>query len=361
MNIAIDARECTPNGAGKGRYVSELINSLKNIDHQNNYYLLVKSELSISLPSNFKKIKLPKYPYFWIRKNLKKINIDVFLSPTSYLMCLFSNVKTIIVVHDLAVFLEPKARPKLKTKLIEKLTLKLALVKAQKVVAVSANTKKDILNNFKIEAGKIEVILLAAMTKSANSSVDIFKKYNLPSKYILYVGTIEPRKNLDNLIKAYALMSDNLKENFHLVFVGKRGWNSDSIDSTISQTKTSQYIHEVGFIPDEELPLFYKNAYLFVYPSWYEGFGLPVLEAMNNSLPVITSNISSLPEVVGEGGILVSPSDIKQISHEIIKLLTNESLAHKYALAGKKQAEEFSWNKTASQMLELLKMVGKNK
>lgn len=361
MNIAVDARQWREGGAGKGRYVGEIIKAISKIDSTNKYFILVNEAPTIKLPSNFTIIHLPKMPYFWIWRNLNKLSIDLFFSPTSYLMCLFSRVKTVIVVHDLAVFLEPKAKPKLKTKVLEKIALKRALRKSIKVIAVSVNTKNDILNNFIVNKDKIEVIYPAGLPLNGTPDQGVLDKYGLNTGYVLYVGTIEPRKNLDNLIRAYGDLPISIKEKHPLVLVGKRGWNSDYLDGIINSTNTKRFIREVGFIPDNELLSFYHYASIFAYPSWYEGFGLPVLEAMSYGLPVITSNISSLPEVAGLATVLISPDKPEEITLAITDLLKNKDKALKMKKLGLKQAEKFTWRKSAVNTINLFDRVGKTK
>lgn len=361
MNIAIDAREWKDGGAGKSRYVSEVIRHLIKFDKKNNYYLLINNQtIKTQLPSNFKTIILPKWPYFWLGAWQKSAKIDLFFSPTSYLMTIFSKVKTITVVHDLAVFLEKRSRPSLKTKLIERLTLKLALKKSSQVIVVSNNTKQDILKNYKINADKITTIYLAPVSTKEAQVKDVLAKYNIAKPYILYVGTIEPRKNVESIIKAFALTDENIRNNYRLVLAGKRGWNIEYIDKIIDKENLNTSVIQTGFVADEDLPEIYSKASLFVYPSWYEGFGLPVLEAMKFGVPVITSNTSSLPEVAGTAARLVKPDDIKQLSKDIATILLDKKVSQEMVRQGLVQASSFSWDKAVSELLDEFIKIGGN-
>lgn len=359
MNIAIDAREFKTQGAGKSRYVAQIILSLAEVDTKNNYFLLSSKPVKAKLPDNFKWLEIPNFPYFSLGSLLKKHQIDLFFSPTSYLMALFSPKPTIIVVHDLAVFIEKRARPTFKTRLIEKLTLPLVLKKARRIITVSENTRKDILSHFKTDPAKIVSIPSAPLPSdnNAHSREEVVGRYQLSKRYILYVGTIEPRKNLDGLIMAYGQLPAELRNTIPLILVGKRGWNVDQIDQAIKQSPARSTIRELGFVPDQDLPEIYRQASVFVYPSCYEGFGFPVLEAMAKGVPVITSNISSLPEVAGDAAILIDPADPKELTRQIETVLSDNVRAAQLKQAGLKRARQFSWERTARETVSIFDQI----
>lgn len=359
MRIAIDAREIKPTMAGKGRYLSELLLGLSNIDSRDQYYLLTFKKPKLALPNNFHWVLLNSGFGSWMFKLpslLKKLQVGVFFSPNSYLAALFSSVPTVIVVHDLAVFLEPRAKPSLKIWLIERLTFSLACRRAQHICAVSEFTRQSIIKHFHIKPHKITTTPLAPMSQPSQlvGPKIVAARYHLPPRYILFVATLEPRKNVGGLLKAYAHLPTATKQAIPLLLVGQRGWNAQEIDEKIRAYQLEKNVREIGYVPKEELPTFYQNATLFVYPSWYEGFGLPLLEAMKYNVPVITSNVTSLPEVAGNAALLIDPAKPKSLTLAMQKLLTDGALREKLRAAGKQRVKQFSWQKTATLTLNIL-------
>lgn len=358
MNIAIDAREYRENSAGKGRYVKEVIKALAKLDYENNYILLTDSSDSPDVGNNFKWVNVPQSikMYFSIDKILKQNNVDLLFSPTSFLAPLFTGVKSIIVVHDLAVFLEPRAKPSPKTRIIEKIGLPLALEKSQKIISVSQTTKNDLVRHFKISENKIFVVPNAPFNTKVKpiNCPETLRKYQLNNGYLLFVGTLEPRKNIFNLISAYANLPIPLKEEYPLVLAGKRGWNINKLDFLIDRLNLNKYIIELGFIPDEELDCLYSGATIFIYPSWYEGFGLPVLEAMQRGTPVITSTAPALVEISQKSALHIEPSDVGGLTDAIQKLLENKNSRTKLSIAGLEQVKKYSWENTARSIIDIM-------
>lgn len=224
-----------------------------------------------------------------------------------------------------------------------------ACSKASKIIAISKSTKNDLEKILKIKESKITVIypgrnLIGTMAK------------NLPSflkakSYILAVGTIEPRKNLISLFKAYAILPPRLQEQYPLVVVGAKGWNTGKIFDILNHLKLENKVKFLGFVPDAMLGKLYKEAAVFVYPSLYEGFGFPVLEALSFGTPVVTSSISSLPEVAGKAAILIDPQDPKSISSGLQKLLEHKEEIALLKGNARIQANKFSWSTAARETL----------
>lgn len=183
---------------------------------------------------------------------------------------------------------------------------------------------------------------------------NIKEKYNISSDFILFVGTIQPRKNLQRLIEAFSKIS---KKNIILVIVGKKGWQYEEILEAPQNFGVSDRVKFLDFVPDEDLTALYKEAACFVLPSLYEGFGLPILEAMKYGCPVITSNVSSMPEASGDAALYVNPEDVDDIADKIEKLISDEKLRSDLVERGYKQIKKFSWEKTAKQTLEALEKV----
>jgi len=188
-------------------------------------------------------------------------------------------------------------------------------------------------------------------------SAEVRRHYGLPESYILYVGTIQPRKNLDMLIEAYARLRGEGSTTQKLVIVGRKGWLYDKLFARISALGLEEEIIFTGFVPDEDLPHLYDGACLFVYLSFFEGFGLPPLEAMARGIAVVTSNTTSLPEVVGDTGITVSPHSLEQVMAGMRRVLTDAELAKQLGQAGKVRARQFSWERTARETLALYRLV----
>ena len=233
--------------------------------------------------------------------------------------------------------------------------------KSGKIIAVSNSTKEDLMKIYKINTKKIKVVYsginsLSSIEYSKSSISEIKKKYNLPENYILYLGTIEPRKNIIGIIRAFEeLKKYNTKKNYKLVIAGSRGWLCKDVFEVAKNSAVMNDIIFTGFIDDDDKSILYKLADIFVYPSFYEGFGFPPLEAMQNTTPVITSNFSSLPEAVGDTAITVNPYNIDELARAMKDLLGDENLRNNLIEKGIKQTKKFSWQKCAEETLDVLK------
>jgi glycosyltransferase involved in cell wall biosynthesis len=233
--------------------------------------------------------------------------------------------------------------------------------KASKIIAISENTKKDIIDYFRIDEEKIRVIYLGVDRQFSpqpdTNEVGVLSKYNLPRGYILSVGTLEPRKNILRLINAYKMVASTGEPVPKLVIVGGQGWRNEDLGKLVRESGLADRVVLVGYVPDEDLPTLYRNAAVFVYPSLYEGFGLPPLEAMACGTPVITSNISSIPEVVGDAAILIDPYNTTEIAQAIASVLNNKELRDRLKMNGLVRSNLFSWDKTARETLKLYQEV----
>ena len=231
---------------------------------------------------------------------------------------------------------------------------------ADKIIAISHHTKNDIIQHFKIPEDKIKVIHLAANKNYKPLQGDkinkIKQKYDLNCPFILYVGGLAPNKNVKRLIQAfYKLKKQGI--NHKLILTGVKRWKYKSIFETIEKLNLQKDVIFTGYVPDEDLPALYNAADLFVYPSLYEGFGLPPLEAMACGTPVITSNTSSLPEVVGDAGIMVNPYDVDELANKMYEVLTNDGLGEELSKKGLERAKLFSWKKCAEEHLKVYEEV----
>lgn len=234
-------------------------------------------------------------------------------------------------------------------------TLKKEISKIDMFIAVSEHTKKDIIKHLDVPEHKIRVIYEAAdeSYRYVQDHSIIKNKYGF-DKYILFVGTLEPRKNIPNLIKAFSKLKSC---DYKLVIVGKKGWKYEEIFKLVESLSLSDRIEFLGYISDKELPALYSAATLFVYPSLYEGFGLPPLEAMACGSPVIVSNKSSLPEVVGDAGILIEPEDIDGIADAMKRIIQQPLLRKELSEKGLQQAKKFSWTRCAQETIGIYREV----
>lgn len=289
---------------------------------------------------------------------------DVYLFPNFVRWPLLFTRKSAVIVYDLS-FIQSSSTSagRLRgylTKFVPK-----AINKAQIVITISKNSKKEIIEAYGTNPDKIIVATPAAdreffYPRDRNESKEILAKYGLSDKsYILFTGTIEPRKNLIGLLNAYEQMDVELSKKFPLVLSGGKGWLDEEIHEAIERLRHNGLeIIQTGYLPYKELPIIYSRASVFVFPSLYEGFGMPPLEAMACGTPVITSNNSSLPEVIGDAGIMVDAKNYGDLSHAMTKVLTNTDFADKMVRLGIQQAKKFSWEKSGRIVLEALEKTG---
>jgi len=236
--------------------------------------------------------------------------------------------------------------------------------RATHLIAISETTKRDAIKHWNLPPSRITVIPLGVhprfrLSRENDTVENVLRQYNLPSRknYILFVGTLEPRKNLVRLIHAYGSLVRNHACNHQLVLCGRKGWLYDEIFTAVADAGLREKVVFAQNIPDEALPHVYRGSVAFVYPSLYEGFGLPVLEAMACGTPVITSNVSSLPEVVGESALLIDPTDTKQIAQAMKRVCSDPELRSDLAERGLARSSEFSWRTTAEQTMRVYEQV----
>ena len=245
-----------------------------------------------------------------------------------------------------------------------KLWTKLSVKKAKKVFTISKASKSDIIKVYGVPESKVIVTYPGIKGKSTMQNSKLLKdKYGIEGEYILFVGTLQPRKNIKKLIEAFSKLStfNSQLSTLNLVVVGKKGWMYEEILGAPKKFGIEDKVKFLDFVTDEELQALYKNALCFILPSLYEGFGLPVLEAMQNGCPVITSNISSLPEAGGDAALYVDPQDVNDIADKIQKVISNQKLRDDMMEKGYKQVKKFSWEKTARETLKALEEVGSAK
>ena len=364
MKVGIDARAILGKRAGIGEYVSQLINHLSKIDRTNIYWLYTNEPLDLVLPNNFIERKIEAQRYLWHLKtalDIKTNNLDVYHSTHSLIIPSILGKKTVLTIHDATSLILPETHLGRSEEMISRFLFKLAIRKAKKIIVPSNSTKIDVLRLTKVKEDKVSVINLGiehTFNRATKKELALVKKkYNLPKDYILFNATLEPRKNLNGLLRAFDLLISKYKMKIPLVVAGKKGWGYKEFFDLSKELKLDQYIFYLDWVDNCDMTTIYSGAKLFVYPSLYEGFGLPLLSAMKIGIPIVTSRVSSIPEVVGEAAILVDPHNINELASSMIGVVRDEKLAKSLVKKGFAQVRKFSWERTAEQTLKIYKEV----
>ncbi len=379
MIIAIDGYEANvTHRVGIGRYAYQLLCSIyallsdKRYEHITIYIYLPEKPLNDMPDPHARwqyKVRSPKK--FWtfvglpLALLLESAKPDVIFSPTHYIPR-FVSIPRVMSVMDLSYLYFPELfRPKDLHQLTE--WTKYSIRHAEKVLTISEYSKNDIIKQYGKDPQSIAVtypgLFMQQNQSGSNIVQDIFNKYSISNQFVLAVGTIQPRKNYERLIEAFSLFLKNNPELKHveLVIIGKKGWLFEPILEAPKKHGVASSVKFLDFVPDEELPLFYASAQCFALPSLYEGFGLPVLEAMANACPVVISNVSSLPEIAGDAGIYVDPENAQSIADGIQTAVVEKNLmtGKTRIKNGLLQVKKFTWEKAAQQTLEILEQIGK--
>jgi len=383
MKIGIDARKILSpeknSDIGVGHYTYQLIRHLLDIDKENEYVLFFDFRVREKDIKKFSQpnVKIKFYPYSDYKKympgvyseilgsaTLARESLDVIhtTSPTSRIPATYRG-KTIVTIHDLASYKIPELFPKVATAKF-KATTSLMVKKADKIIAVSNSTKKDICKFFTCPEGKVEVIY-GGVDKRFYQETQIdrerfLKKYGIDNRYILFLGTLEPVKNIARTFESFKifkekLKKENLKNDYKLVMAGKRGWLSKEYKQMAKDLGISKEVIFTGYVIGDEMVSFFRHAEFFLMPSLYEGFGSTVLEAFATGTPAIVSNVSSVPEIAGDGAKLVDPMDAEDISNAMIDFVKDDNLRESYRQKGFEQVRKFTWEKCAQETLEVYK------
>ena len=331
------------NKSRKNEYVAEFVNFLNKYD--------ARKEINCDIEIKENKL-MPYKIYNFLTKKLN-ISHNLIFGTKSDIYHFFNftipkNIKgkIIITIYDTVFFTVPETMGDMKT--ISE--YRYAAERSDLIITISESAKADIIKHFNIDEKKIKIVtpgidLQKYSYKYSKSELEnIRKKYNLPKNYILYLGTIEPRKNIERIVKAFKKYKKEINDDLKLVIVGRKGWKYDNIMKLIESMGTDIII--TGYIDEEDKVPIYKLAQIFVFPSLYEGFGMPILEAMASGTPVITSNISSMPEVAGNAGMLVDPFNENEIFEVYKKILSDDELKKEMVQKGLEQAKKFEWKKS---------------
>lgn len=373
MRIGIDARVLDRPITGTGRYLLNILKELPNHDRENEYYLFSNSNLPID--KTFYKIishepfilPLKLFSPIWLNSTLPRLikenKIELLFEPNVILPLVnLGEVKCISVVHDVIFKVYKEYYPFIYRQYLS-LLLPLSLKKSNCIITVSELSKNDIMKYYKIPQEKIQVVYNTTSEQFQPRNFEepgyseILDEFSLPKKYLLYVGVVERRKNILGLIKILDLLAKEGSD-LQLVIIGKAGYDSETILPEISKRKKT--IKYLNFVSDEALAYIYNSAFAFIFPSFYEGFGIPPLEAMQSAIPVLSSNTSALIEVVGEGGMIHNPNDYTGFVNDILKLERDDifySIMKKKAL---EQSKKFNIKETTKKLVAIFNEYNKN-
>ena len=372
-SMAAEARK-----AGVGQYCYHLIRSLVSLAERSHYYTCYFRHAS---PDPLLALRLPddvseqitargmSFPCLWAQMRLplefRQHPQDVYFFPSSVVPLLNQPEKSVVTVHDLAfLFFQECFSPALRNWL--KIATERSVKKAKKVIAVSEATRQDLLAYYQTDPEKVIVIHHGVDERFNPQKTEVIDKvkqrYHIAGDYVLCVGTLQRRKNIPRLLQAFYLLKQKYQHPQKLVLVGQKFSDlpEDEIFSTMKRLSLEQDVIWTGYIEHEEMPAIMSGAEVFVLPSLYEGFGMPVLEAMACGTPVACSNTSSLPEVVGDNGVVFDPYSVDDMAETLHYLLLKQELRQELSEQGRVKATRFSWESCASKTLDVLESVGQN-
>jgi glycosyltransferase involved in cell wall biosynthesis len=363
MKVLIDLSHIPKKKTGVGIYAYNLVLKLTSVDKNTKFFLLAQSddeEISKVRHSNISIIRVNSRIFRWLlfRCILEQLiipliaiylKIDVIHSLHYSYPLVPLKVKKIVTIHDLTFFHFPEYHERLKIYYF-RLFVRLACKYADRIIAVSASTIKDLVKITKVDKERVELIYLGGhihnMLIAEGEINNIKRKYGIHKAYFIFVGMIEPRKNIIGLVRAFKKFLFK-NDAYQLVIVGKVGWKADHIFHEVKTSFRENQIIFTGYVSEHEKRCLLKGSHIFIYPSKYEGFGLPIIEAMSLSVPTICSNVSSMPEIVGDAAILVNPNKEDDILNAICRLIDSKNEYQAYKDRSALQSKKFTWQKTA--------------
>jgi glycosyltransferase involved in cell wall biosynthesis len=369
VKVAIDVRRMTEFGIGT--YIRNVVRNLGRLDHENSYFLIgspSRSQEIDPLPSNFQIITLPSPErsvpgYREFRTMVRRLGCDLVHVPNLFSVPRALACPYVMTVHDM---LEHLARAREQTGFWRSLHFQLtrrALAGATRIFAVSNFTKTEIEKLFEIPSDRIEVVYNAIDERFLHGHATaadrelIAQRYQVTYPFLLYAGRISPHKNVVRMIEAFSALKTELERSqalpdLKLIIIGDDLSGNPDLRRTVIRSGVQNDVRFLGFVPIEVLRIFYDEAKVFVFPSLYEGFGLPPLEAMAHGTPVVTSNVSSLPEVVGRAAVLVNPENVFEIMRALHRVLTDAALRERLRDRGYQQVAKFSWEASVRRIME---------
>ena len=374
LRVVFDARRIRDFGIGT--YIRNLLAGLGSLDTTDRFFLIAGPDDAgevPSLPANFEVVPYsgsagwPVRP-FAFPNFLRQFRADMHHIPLNAVP-VFMPKPYIVTVHDMSAILFGERQPGYREELRMR-WFRRGLLRADKVISVSDATRRDVQNTLGIPASRIRLIynapdpMFTAQIRGLelDQSYRIMERYQINYPFLLYAGNIRPQKNIPRLVEAFAVLRGELAghpiySDLRLIIIGDEISKYPSVRHSVMQSRVEQAVRFLGFVPIHTLRIFYKAAAAFVFPSLYEGFGLPPLEAMACGTPVITSNVSSLPEVVGDAAIIVNPENVFDIARGIREALLDDNLRQRCIVNGLRQVRRFSWQRTAQQVLEVYREV----
>ncbi len=374
IHIGIDASRATrEQRTGTEGYSLHMLRALLRLDTENAYTLYYNTPPTDDLirhGPNVQRRVMP-FPRLWTHARLSWQMLrrppDVLFVP-AHVLPLVHPRRCVVTIHDLGYYHEPEAHPPRQRAYLEWAT-RFNAEQATLVIADSAATQRDLVEILRVPPSKIRVVHLGVDERfhplaDAEHIARVRQRYGLNRPYILYVGTLQPRKNLVRLIEAFARVARAVDDGYEgmnpyaaeggaapltLVLAGRKGWGYEPIRQAVRERELSDRVIFPGYVSDEDLPALYCGAELFVLPSLYEGFGLPALEAMACGVPVVVSNVSSLPEIVGDAGVLAKPTDPADLARAMIRVLMDSDAAGELRRRGVERARQFTWEECARQ------------
>lgn len=363
--IGIDARFYGPESKGLGRYTKELVDNILRIDQENEYVVFLRRENFDSFNTDNPRVKKVLADIRWYTFKEQIIfpliiwreKLD-FIHFTHFNVPLLTPIKFIITIHDLILTKHATARASTLSpvfywmkNLAYRVTIYAAAKRARIIIAISKYTRQDIIKKFKVDKNKVSMVYEGVADSLINKkNIDdknVILGYNIHRPYILYVGNAYPHKNLDGLIKVFPKIKEKFKD-LKLVLVGKEDYFYARLKKQVKNSKQVD-IFFPGFVPDDDLISFYVQAKVYVFPSFFEGFGLPPLEAMQHSCPVVSSNKTCLPEVLGEAAVYFDPNNEDEMVKQILKILEDTNLQSGLKEKGLKQVKKYSWQTCAKE------------
>jgi len=363
VRIAIDARKLRDYGIGT--YVRNLLRELASQDDRHTFVLLCRqsdADAIRALSPRFEPLVERAGNYsmreqFSVPRALRRCGVDLFHAP-HYVVSPFVRCPFVVTIHDCIHLRFPQYLPNRAAYIYAKSMMTMSARRARRILTVSNASKEDILHYLKVPADKVEVIyngldvrLVAPPT--AEEVERVRDRFMLDSRFVLYTGNIKPHKNVDRLIEAYALLRRQGVEDVQLLIIGEEISRYPNLRRLVHRHQLHRHVRFFGFVPDETLAVLYRLASVFVFPSLYEGFGLPPLEAMAAGAPVITSNVSSLPEVVGDAAVLIDPMDAGTIADAMARVLGDADLRAELIRRGHERVKAFSWERSVARVRQV--------
>lgn len=363
VRIGIDARKL--HDFGIGTYIRNLLRQLARLDQDTEYVLLCRpNDVPVlrALGANFRPVIESAGNYsiaeqIKVPMALRRERVDLFHAP-HYVLPPLVPCRSVVTIHDCIHLMFPQYLPNRFALRYAKTSMALAARRATRVLTVSQSSKNDIMRFFGTDPAKIDVIYNAfderfGIEPAEEEIVRVRERYQLHDEFVLYAGNVKPHKNLERLIDAFHIVRNRGLEHLKLVMIGDDISKYASLRRAVHQHNLHKYVRFLGYLPEETLAVMYRLAGVFVFPSLYEGFGLPPLEAMASGTPVVTSNVSSLPEVAGDAAELVDPYDPASIAEGIYRVLTDVDLRRDLRRKGLARARQFSWETSVRRVREI--------